>query len=158
MIFHASMRAAEPERVARVIAEIWRGGIAQAPTTVFQDCWVAFGRDERGTQIEVHPLDFAFVAPSRRASEKKRDPARLARPTAVHFAIATPRSEEEIHHIAQREGWDCVTCWRDLPGAGYGVVEVWVENRVMLEVLTPPMQADYAKTMRRIPQVIPAIE
>jgi hypothetical protein len=157
MIFHASIRAAEPQRAARVIAELWRGGVAPAPKTIFEDCWVAFGRDERGTQIEVHPLDFAFVAPSRRDSVPKHDPARRPGPTAVHFAIASPRSEEEIHRIAQREGWDCVTCWRDVPGGGYGVVEVWIENRLMLEVLTPAMQAEYAKTMSSIPKIIPAI-
>ena len=160
MIFHASIRAAEPERVARVIAELWRGGVAPAPKTMtsFKGCWVAFGRDERGTQIEVHPLDFAFVAPSRRASDPERDPTRRAGATAVHFAIASPRSEEEIHQIAQREGWDCVTCWRDVPGGGYGVVEVWVENRLMLEALTPSMQVEYASTMSRIPKVIPPID
>jgi hypothetical protein len=157
MIFHASMRAREPERVARVIAELWRGGVALAPKTVFEDCWVAFGRDDRGTQIEVHPLDFAFVAPSRRSFEPKRDPARHVGPSAVHFAIASPLDEEEIHQIAEREGWDCVTCQRNLPGGGYGVVEVWVENRLMLEVLTPPMQLEYEKTMSRIPMMVPPI-
>jgi hypothetical protein len=157
MIYHASMRAAEPERVARAIAEIWKGGVAPAPRGIFEECWVAFGRDERGTQIEVHPLDFAFVVPSRRASVPKRDPARRAGPTAVHFAIASPRSEEEIHRIADREGWECVTCWRAVPGGGYGVVEVWVENRQMLEVLTPSMQDEYAETMAMIPKVIPPL-
>ena len=158
MIFHASIRAAEPERVARVIAEIWRGGVAPAPRETFEECWVAFGRDERGTQIEVLPLDFAFVPHSLRASVPFRDPARRAGLTAVHFAIASPRSKEEVMHIGQREGWDCVTCWREVPGGGYGVVEVWVENRLMLEVLTPSMQVEYATTMSRIPKVIPPID
>ena len=159
MIFHASLRASEPERVARLIAEIWRGGLAPSPPGIFTDCWIAFARDERGTQIEVQPLDFAFVPHSRRHAEPERDPARATMAlTAVHLALASPREEDEIHALARREGWESVTLWREVPGGGYGVVEVWLENRMMIEVLTPAMQAEYAKTMSRVPRVIPPLE
>jgi hypothetical protein len=159
MIFHSSISAERPEFVARTIAAIWRGGVAPAPPGMFLGTWVVFGRDERGSLLEVHPHDFAFVLRSKANEIKDYDPDRRAAPglTAVHFAIASPRTEVEIHDIAKQAAWESLTDWREVPGGGYGVVEVWVENRLMLEVLTPEMQAQYAKTMRRIPNVIPEV-
>ncbi len=159
MIFHTSISAAEPEFVARPIATIWRGGVAPAPPSVFPGSWLVFGRDERGSMIEVHPLDFSFVLRSKADEIKDYDPSRRATVglNAVHFAIASPRTELEIHDVAKRAGWESVTDQRIVPGGGYGVVEVWVENRQMFEVLTPEMQVQYAETMRRIPSIIPPV-
>ena len=159
MIFHTSISAEKPETVARAIAEIWCGGVASAPPNMFAGSWFAFGRDERGSMIEVHPHDFAFVVRSKTNEVKDYDPERRANVglTATHFALASPRPEAEIHAIAKRHGWESLYDLRKVPGGAYGVVEVWVENRLMLEVLTPEMQAEYIKTMGRIPKVIPPI-
>lgn len=157
MIFHTSISANNPENVARVIAEVWRGGVMKAPPDIFEVSYMAFGRDERGSMIEVHPADFAFVLRTRSNEVPERDPAHAQRMgfSPVHFAIGTPRSEAEVHAIAKREGWECQTCWRGVPGGGYGVVEFWVENRFMLEVLTPEMQEQYRTSLGRIPKILP---
>ena len=150
MIFHSSITASDPERVARVIAELWRGTARKAPPGMFDDkCYVAFALDDRGTQMEVFPHDFAFVLRSKVNEVKEFDPRRGAAAglTATHYAIATPLSEKEVHAIAEREGWEHGTHHRDVPGGGYGVIEVWLENRQMLEVLTADMQHQYAQTM-----------
>ena len=152
MIFHSSIAAAEPERVARVIAELWRGTVRRAPKQVFEECYVAFALDERGTQIEVFPHSFAFVPPSKTNETKDYDQNRKNHIalTATHYAIATPLADAEVHGIARREQWECATCRRDIPGGGYGVVELWLENRQMIEVLTPEMQEQYAHTMAAV--------
>jgi glutathione S-transferase len=51
MIIHASIPADDPERVARVVAELWRG--SSAPFPVVPGVFVARAEDERGSQIEV---------------------------------------------------------------------------------------------------------
>lgn len=152
MIFHSSITASDPERVARFIAELWRGTARCAPAGMFDDkCYVAFALDDRGTQIEVFPHDFAFVLRSKANEVKEFDPGRRATVglTATHFAIASSLSEEEVHAIAKREGWECGAYFREVPGGGYGVIEVWLENRQMIEVLTQEMQRQYAETMAK---------
>jgi hypothetical protein len=49
-------------------------------------------------------------------------------------------SEAEIARITDREWWLCRTCSR---GGHFRVVEIWVENRTLIEVLTPEMQLEY---------------
>ena len=51
MMIHASIPADDPERVARVIAELWRGTSEPAPYIAPGLC-VARTGDDRGTQIE----------------------------------------------------------------------------------------------------------
>jgi hypothetical protein len=53
MITHASVPADEPERVARVIAELWHGNYFPFP--VLPGVFTARANDERGTQVEVGP-------------------------------------------------------------------------------------------------------
>ena len=50
-----------------------------------------------------------------------------------------PRTAEEIHTIGEREGWRAVRLSR----GPHDVIELWLENRVMLELMTPEMTADY---------------
>jgi len=51
---------------------------------------------------------------------------------AVHFALSLTCEIAEIEAIAGREGWACHTCNR---GSNFGVVELWIENRLMVELL-----------------------
>lgn len=60
---------------------------------------------------------------------------------AAHLKINTPPSEVEVKEIAKREGWRVLTC-----NCGEGLfqlIEVWVENRFMLEMMTPEQTARY---------------
>jgi hypothetical protein len=59
---------------------------------------------------------------------------------ASHAAIATELPVEEVKAVAARHGAPAKVCVR---GGLFGVVEVWIEERFMLEVLTPEMQAQY---------------
>jgi hypothetical protein len=53
------------------------------------------------------------------------------------------RSREEIQAIARREGWRAV----ELSRGPNRVIEFWVENAVLLELMTPSMAADYVRAM-----------
>jgi hypothetical protein len=46
--------------------------------------------------------------------------------------------------IATREGWPAKYRKR---GGLFGVVELWIEGRQMIEVLTPEMQSEYLSAM-----------
>ncbi|HVF29980.1 MAG TPA: hypothetical protein VNA22_03375, partial [Pyrinomonadaceae bacterium] len=53
------------------------------------------------------------------------------------------KSIEDIREIAKREGWRVLVCNR---GAGmFQLVEVWIENSFMLEVMTPEQTARYVE-------------
>ena len=66
---------------------------------------------------------------------------------ATHFAMATPLTQEQVLAIAAREGWPAKYRKR---GGMFGVVEMWIEGRQMMEVLSPQMQAEYLAAMREM--------
>jgi len=64
--------------------------------------------------------------------------------SATHLALATPLDEAALLALAAREGWIARRCSR---GGVFDVVELWLENRFMVELLTPEMQAQYRAFM-----------
>ena len=133
MLFHASIAADDPERVARVIGEIWRGH--HGP---FYNSFIAWAGDDRGTQIEVYSRG-AEIVPDSSAMSMGRNPSPSSY-SPTHFAVATPLTEEEIYALAKREGWIARKCDR---GGAFNVIEFWLENKFMLELLTEVEQARY---------------
>ena len=61
--------------------------------------------------------------------------------SSVHLNINSPLDEASIKAIAKREGWRCLTANRG--GGLFQLIEVWIENRFMLEVNTPEMTQVY---------------
>jgi hypothetical protein len=138
MIFHASISAAQPEHVANVIAEIWKGEAFRFPP--WPGAFVAMAGDERGSTIEVYPLGHTITpGEGEEQAQPKIDPSPNPY-TPFHLAIATERTPDEIIALAQREGWRAVRCSR---GGFFDVIEFWIENRLLVEVLTTEMQQDY---------------
>jgi hypothetical protein len=138
MIFHVSIDADDPRHVAEVFAELW-GGIATPFPPVARGSWVAMAGDDRNTTIEVYPRGTELVE-----TEGDADAHSVAgapdRRSATHLAIATDRTPEAVHAIAEREGWPAKYRKR---GGAFGVIELWVEGSRLIEVLTPAMQQEY---------------
>jgi hypothetical protein len=65
--------------------------------------------------------------------------------TATHATIALDRSEHEILAVAEREGWRALR----LPRVPFDVIEFWIENTIMLELMTPDMAAAYRSSTPR---------
>lgn len=63
----------------------------------------------------------------------------------THLAISTPLDEEEVHALAAEYGWLSRTCWRG-PSA-FRVIELWIDNAYLFEVLTSEMQKEYIRTV-----------
>jgi len=152
MIHHMSIAARNPQHVASVIAEFWRGQAMPFPP-VAEGSWVAVAFDDRNTLIEVYPHG-AELHPA----DGDADAVAVMNPqvsgfTASHAAIASPLEEAEIFAIAEREGW--LAKYRKR-GGQFGVIELWLENSTMIEVLTPKMQAEYLAITPRPPTSRPA--
>lgn len=136
MLFHLSIEADDPARVAHVLAELW-GGEAYPFPSVAPGSWMAFAPADDGTMIEVYPRGTRLAEAEGGAAGI---PRAVERGTATHFAISTPHSAERVHAIAAREGWPVQDCRR---GAAFGVIELWIEGCQMVELLTEEMQAEY---------------
>ncbi|MFC7498328.1 hypothetical protein ACFQRC_03735 [Enterovirga sp. GCM10030262] len=142
MLYHLSIEADDPGHVADVFAEIW-GGVALPFPSVIDGSWVALAGDERGTMIEVYPRGTEL-----HEIEGDADaiglPGRPRRNNATHMAMATHLDVQAIFRIARREGW--IAKYRKRGGV-FGVIEMWIEDCQMVEILTPEMQREYQKAI-----------
>lgn len=142
MIFHFSIAAHQPRHVAGVIAELW-GGEALLFPPVSDDGWIVMAGDERRSAIEVYPID-VVLREAQGDADAYGEPSGHIGLTASHAAIGTRKSLEEVMAIAARERWPAKYRQR---GGMFGVVEMWIEGRQMMEWLTPDMQKEYLASM-----------
>ncbi len=153
MINHISIGVNDPKHAADVIAELW-GGVA-LPFPPSPGGYVVFADDDKGSIIEFVPIDVHIVPGQGLPDEKNFS---IQTPTgdfeatfiegnetslfgSVHVNINSPLDEAEIKAIAKREGWRCFTANR--AGGAFQLIEVWVENRFLVEVHTPAMTEIY---------------
>ncbi|MEK0446997.1 MAG: hypothetical protein RLZZ399_2318 [Verrucomicrobiota bacterium] len=150
MIHHISIPAQSPNHVARVLAELL-GGIV-TPFGPYPNSFIAWAGDETGTAIEVFPIGTEMVPDSGPGQARFRHHTHASGFTATHAAVSVPLSEAEVLALAKKEGWRAVRLsrgWND-------VIELWIENRVLLEVMTPPMREDFFRAVREwLPQMRP---
>src|SRR3954465_13357252 len=151
MIFHFSIAADDPKRTATMLAELWRGQTFPFPM-VGKGSWVAFAGDDRGSTVEVYPRDLAFY-PSDGPGEQGWEP--VSRHGPFHAAVATPLSIEEVEEIGRRYGCHTSLCRR----GPFRVIEYWVDDALMLEMLTPEMQEEYRRgvTPESWPKILAAL-
>ncbi|MBF2073020.1 MAG: hypothetical protein IGS50_04550 [Synechococcales cyanobacterium C42_A2020_086] len=140
MIHHLSIAAENPRHVAHVLAELWQG--RAYPFPVYGNSYIAFAADEQGTAIEVYPLGSELVPGGANAPTLQTHASSWF--TATHAAISVPLNQAQIEQIATREGWQTLLAHR---GPWLQVVELWVENRLLLELLTPEMTEQYTAFM-----------
>jgi hypothetical protein len=143
MIYHLSIAAQNPAKVAAVLAELWHGEVQPFPPIATGSLTVMAG-DDRNSMIEVYPHGTELVP-----VEGDEDCIGQHNPTAsirsaTHAAIGTPLTAAEVMAIAQREGWTAKYRKR---GGMFGVVEFWLENATMMELLTGDMAEEYLGTM-----------
>lgn len=155
MINHISIAVQEPEKAARVLAEIWGGYVIPFPPA--PGSFMVLANDGKGSAVEVTPIntvlvpgeglppeeDFDENTPTEEFEAKFVQSDFTPRYVATHLNINTNLSEAEIKKIGKREGWRVLTCNR---GEGlFQLIELWIENRFMLEVMTPEQTARYVE-------------
>ena len=151
MINHISIGVNDPENVAKVLAEFWDGIVLPFPPA--PDSFMVLANDGKGTGVEITPIntvivpgeglppddDTAAATDEYEAKFVRSDFAPRYVPT--HININTKLNIDEIKAIANREGWRTLVANR---GEGlFQLVEVWVENSFMLEVMTPEQTERY---------------
>lgn len=146
MIAHVSIPAADPKAAAEVIERIIDGVVMPFP--VVEGAWVAIARDGSGWGVEVlpaaalhhqgegepdpgHSAAGPFVMPWETQIRRDGDPASLS---GFHVAITSRLSADEIVELGREQGWRAVVCDR---GGVFDLVELWVDNRSLVEVLPP---------------------
>jgi hypothetical protein len=138
MIHHISIPAQDPLHVAEVLAGIWNGRVLPFPP--HPGCYMAFACDEHATAVEVYPLGTEVVPGEGKEGAGFQTNASPSHFTATHTAISVEISQEQIEQIGAREGWRVVRCNRGY----FDVIEFWVENRLLLELLPPELAIQYA--------------
>jgi hypothetical protein len=144
MIHHISIAVHNPLHVSQVFAEIFQG--QSVPFPGHPGSFVALAFDPQGTMIEFHPFGTALVPGEtfNEAANLQPEPA-AANYTANHTAISVPISIDRIQAISLREGWRMVHCRR---GDNYfDVIEFWVENQLLIELLPPEIVDRYLAFM-----------
>jgi hypothetical protein len=138
MLFHLSIEADNPQRMAQFFAEIWDGEALPFPS-VTPGSWAALSGDDRATMIEIYPRGTELHAVE---GDNDAKGVRVAphRHNATHMAIATRQSEAEIYALCDRYGYSAKYRRR---GGVFGVIEIFAEDCQMIEVLTDEMQREY---------------
>lgn len=142
MLFHLSIDARDPQRVASVLAELFGSGVAMPFPPVGDGSWVAMAGDDRNTLVEVYPRGSLLVEVEGDADPIAVDGGVVR--SSTHFAMATALDQGEVMAIARREGWPAKYRKR---GGVFGVIEIWIEGDRMIEVLTAEMQQEYLAAM-----------
>jgi hypothetical protein len=137
MIHHLSIHARDTRHVASVLAEMFGGRVTGFGP--YPDSYIAWLGDEHGTAIEVYPVGTELYPDVGAGQANFRHNANGAAFASTHAAISIDRTRAEIFGFARREGWRAI----ELPRGPNNVIEFWIENAVMLELLTPDMARDY---------------
>ena len=136
MIHHLSIAARDPKHVAGVLAELMGGKAVPFPPN--PGSFFALQLDEHGSGVEVYPAGTELQpGGSDGGGFVKKPEARGYGPT--HFALSVATGADKVEAIAARASWKCFRCNR----GPFHVIEVWVENEQMVEVLPPEYAAEY---------------
>jgi hypothetical protein len=138
MIHHLSVPVRNPRHTAEVFCELFGGGVI-TPFGPYPDSWIAWSGDEHGTAVECYPVGTEMYPPDGREQAQFRHDPHATGHTATHAAISVEIEVDDVLAIAEREGWRALVLAR----GGFDVIEFWIDNTLMIELLTPAMAADY---------------
>lgn len=141
MIHHISIPAKNPCHVAEVLAEILEGYSAPFPSHA--GSYVTLAADEYGTLVEVYPLGTEMIPGKEDQPIQYLMNSNSSPFIATHAAISVQLSQEQIEAIANREKWRTLRCSR----GRFNVIEFWIENSVLIELVTPEMALQYTEAL-----------
>jgi hypothetical protein len=136
MIHHLSIAARDPKHAAGVLAEMMGGTAVPFPPN--PGSFFALQLDDHGSGVEVYPAE-TVLQPGGDVGGTFSTRAGIGGYGSTHFALSVPTDATTVKAIAKREGWNCFDCNR----GPFHVIEVWVENDLMVEILPPEYAAEY---------------
>jgi hypothetical protein len=156
MIAHVSIPARDPRSTALLLAHLIDGESFEFP--VVPGARIAVARDGSGLAIEVYPDGMAHhpgvgqpdassghagVVPMPWEDQVRPDGTQL-RPSAFHMALVSKLGDEKVISLAEEAGFRAVKC--DRAGV-FRLVEVWLDNALLVEVLNPAEAERYRQFM-----------
>jgi len=146
MIHHISISAQDPQHVARILSEIFNGRVNTFGP--LEGAFMVWFGDEFGSAVEVYPAT-SVLKPG-----EGREPCTFIDqkvPTygGVHAAISVACDRQFLLAIGERENWRCIEQRR----GSFSVMEFWLENSFMLELLTEDMQKEYLQLSAKYKKV-----
>lgn len=127
MTSHIAISVPEPERAARIIADLWRGAAMPMPPS--SETWIAYADDEQDSAVELYPRS------DRPGARKSR------RPPAVQIVLSSPLSQKRIEAIARREN----ALPRLSKRGPFLCVDLWIEDWLRIEVVAFAMRVDHRR-------------
>jgi hypothetical protein len=143
MIHHLSIPAENPALVARVLAAMLGGRVTKFGP--YQGSFIAWAGDEHGTAIEVYPAGTEMFPDAGHGQASFRHNPNASGFVATHATVSLSLTKEEILAAAEQHGWRAI----ELSRGSFDVIEFWIENRVMLELMTPEMTKAYLRATAR---------
>ena len=162
MIIHVSIPSTRPKEISQFLAKLIDGEAFPFPPV--PGAWVTVPRDGSGNTIEVYPLgtvalpgtgdpDPTFVSAGPKPKPWEVQMAHDPKQTMVsghHLALYTKKDKEEIFRLGKEMGFRTIACER----AGiFGVIEMWIENQFMIELITGPELKRYLSFMNQAENV-----
>ncbi len=138
MIHHLSVSAADPQGVGEFFADLMAGVVVDFPPNP-GSCMV-FKADGHGTALEIYPAGSVMEPNGEPGAIFVRQPDGADRRSPTHFALSVEMGADEVLARAAAKGWDAFVCDR---GGEFRVVEVWIENTWLVEILPPAFAAEY---------------
>jgi hypothetical protein len=136
MIHHLSIAARDPQHAAGVLAELMGGKSVPFPPN--PGSFFALQLDDHGSGVEVYPAGTELAPNGNTGGTFVKQPPHRGY-GATHFALSVSTDADKVEAIAKKAGWQCYTCNR----GPFHVIEVWVENHTMVEILPPDYAAEY---------------
>ncbi len=140
-IHHFTIPAHDPERVARVLAEILGGRVIPIPHP--HGTLLVYGGDSDGSAIEVWP---AGTRGEVGAHELEVRDAPLPEAWPHHAYVTSDVAEpDQILAVFAREGWKAEKVHNGPPHAGFSLVRGWIENHAGIEIGGRAMREEYER-------------
>ncbi len=107
--------------------------------------FMAVSGDAHGTMVEVYPADVTLRPGEGDVQATAAREQVLPDSVPFHLLLSVPASRAEIERIGAREGWRTRLFGRGAPGQPpmFHVIELWIENRLMVEVAPEDMIGAY---------------
>ncbi len=145
MIHHLSVAAKNPKTVAAFFAELTGGVVVDFPPN--PGGYMTFAPDDHGTAIEVYPSGSVMLPNGADGAIFARQPSAPGDRSPTHVAISVALDAAAVAAMARARGWACQTCDR---GGDFHVIEVWVENAWLVEVLPSAFADEYLDFAKRV--------
>lgn len=146
-IHHFTVPAHDPERVARVLAEILGARIVPLPHQ--HNSFLVYAGDADGSAVEVWPSATRGVVGE--GELKQRGDLPLPEAWPHHAYVTTDASDADgILAIFAREGWRAERVFNGPPHLGFGLVRGWIENHACIEIGGAEMREQYERFFREV--------